>query len=71
MPEPIALGSPIRNGSEEAFKEYEKEVIHHLETWHEIVDYFYSGRLFTCFHVGQMMRDKLLIKLSFPHSESS
>ena len=40
---------------------------HHLETWHEIVDYFYSGRLFTCFKVGEMLRDTLLVKLTFSH----
>ena len=28
---------------------------------------FYNGRLFTCFHVGQMLRETLLVKLSFPH----
>jgi len=63
----ISLADAIHKGSPEAFKKYEREVIHHLETWHEIVDYFYSGRLFTCFHVGQMLRDTLLVKLSFPH----
>ena len=63
----ISLAEAIHKGSPEAFKKYEREVIHHLETWHEIVDYFYSGRLFTCFHVGQMLRDTLLVKLSFPH----
>src|SRR6267142_251110 len=63
----FALADAIHKGSPEAFKKYEREVIHHLETWHEIVDYFYNGRLFTCFHVGQMLRDTLLVKLSFPH----
>jgi len=63
----FSLAEAIRSGTAEAFKDYEREIIHHLETWHEIVDYFYNGRLFTCFHVGQMLRDTLLVKLSFPH----
>src|SRR5205807_4757175 len=63
----FSLAEAIRAGTAKAFKEYEREIIHHLETWHEIVDYFYNGRLFTCFHVGQMLRETLLVKLSFPH----
>jgi flavin-dependent dehydrogenase len=63
----FSLAEAIRKGTPEAMKDYEAEVIHHLETWHEIVDYFYNGRLFTCFHVGQLLRDRLLVKLSFPH----
>jgi hypothetical protein len=31
------------------------------------VGYYYDGRLFTSFSVGQNMRDRLLIKLAFPH----
>jgi flavin-dependent dehydrogenase len=50
-----------------ALQRYEREVKHHLKTWHEIVDYWYNGRLFTCFSVGQKLRDTLLVKLMFPH----
>jgi flavin-dependent dehydrogenase len=63
----VTLAGAISKGTTEAFCEYEREVIHHLKSWHEIVEYFYDGRLFTCFHVGQMMKDNLLVKLSFPH----
>ena len=63
----MALADAIRDGTQPALRRYEREVIHHLETWHEIVDYFYDGRLFTCFHVGQMLRDTLLVKLTFSH----
>jgi len=63
----LLLAAAIRDGSPAAFQRYEREVIHHLQTWHEIVDYFYNGRLFTCFHVGEMLRDTLLVKLSFSH----
>ncbi|MBK7997979.1 MAG: tryptophan 7-halogenase [Verrucomicrobia bacterium] len=61
------LADAMLKGTPDAMKHYEREVIHHLATWHEIVDYFYNGRLFTCFKVGQMLRDTLLVKLTFPH----
>jgi flavin-dependent dehydrogenase len=63
----MALAEAIRTGDTEAFQRYEKDVIHHLRTWHELVSYFYNGRLFTCFYVGQMLRDHFLVRLSFPH----
>ena len=61
------LADAIQNGSPGAFQRYQSEVKHHLETWHEIVDYWYNGRLFTCFKVGEKLRDTLLVKLTFPH----
>ncbi len=61
------LADAIRDGSPAAFQRYQQEATHHLETWQEIVGYFYSGRLFTCFKVGQKLRDTLLVKLTFPH----
>jgi flavin-dependent dehydrogenase len=63
----MLLAEAIRDGTPPAFQRYERDVIHHLETWHEIVEYFYNGRLFTCFHVGEMLRDTLLVKLTFSH----
>jgi flavin-dependent dehydrogenase len=67
MQSAVELADAIGKGTSEAFKEYERHVIHHLKSWHEIVEYFYNGRLFTCFHVGQMLKGNLLVKLSFPH----
>jgi flavin-dependent dehydrogenase len=63
----VILAETIQDGTEKAFRHYELEVIHHLKTWHEIVSYFYDGRLFTCFHVGQIMRNNPFVRLSFPH----
>jgi flavin-dependent dehydrogenase len=63
----VELAGAIRDGAAQAFKNYERGVIHHLKTWHEIVSYFYDGRMFTSFRVGQIMRKNLLIRLSFPH----
>ncbi len=63
----MELAGAILEGTAKSMQRYEEDVIHHLTTWHEIVGYFYSGRLFTCFHVGQKLRDTLLVRLSFPH----
>ena len=63
----VALADAIRAGSHAAFQDYERGVIHHLKTWHEIVNYFYDGRMFTSFRVGEMMRGNPLIKLAYPH----
>lgn len=62
-----ALFDAICDGNAPAFQAYEAGVIHHLKTWHEIVNYFYDGRMFTSFRVGEMMRDNLLIKMAYPH----
>mgnify|MGYP001306830585 CR=1 FL=1 len=61
------LAQAFLDGSPDALRKYEREVKHHLKTWHEIVDYWYNGRLFTCFKVGEKRRDTLLVKLLFPH----
>ena len=63
----FGLAAAIHDGTQEAFHRYQREVIHHLKTWHEIVSYFYDGRLFTCFHVGQILKDNPLMRLAFPH----
>jgi flavin-dependent dehydrogenase len=63
----VALAETIRVGSHEAYQDYERGVIHHLKTWHEIVNYFYDGRMFTSFRVGEMMRGNPLIKMAYPH----
>jgi flavin-dependent dehydrogenase len=61
------LAEAISAGSRNALDHYAEKVTHHLKTWHEIVDYWYNGRLFTCFKVGQKLRDTLLVKVMFPH----
>ena len=61
------LADAIRDGGAAAFQKYERGVIHHLQTWHEIVNYYYDGRMFTSFRVGEMMRKNVLIRMSFPH----
>jgi flavin-dependent dehydrogenase len=67
MTSAFALADAIGNGSKEAFADYEAKVTHHLKIWHEIVGYYYDGRLFTSFKVGEKLRGNLLMKLAFPH----
>jgi flavin-dependent dehydrogenase len=43
-------------GSERALQRYEREAMHSLATWQKLVDYFYDGRLFTLFQVGEVVR---------------
>ena len=64
------LAAAIRKGSPAAFKKYEGEVLHHLEAWHEIVGYFYSGRLFKSFQVGEeLLKTNRLMRMVFPHMQ--
>jgi flavin-dependent dehydrogenase len=63
------LAEIITKGAPEDFRAYEKEVMHHLTTWHEIVGYFYDGRLFTFFRAGEELRENFLMKRIRPHLE--
>jgi flavin-dependent dehydrogenase len=63
----MVLADALCDGRSQAMQHYSDDVLHHLRTWHEIVEYFYNGRLLTCFHVGQMLRETLLVRLIFPH----
>jgi hypothetical protein len=47
------LARAILDGGERAFRRYERHVQRHLRVWQNIVDHFYSGRLFTLFDVGE------------------
>jgi hypothetical protein len=61
------LADAIRDGGTAAYAKYERDVIHHLKTWHEIVSYYYDGRMFTSFRVGEEMRKHLAIRMCYPH----
>ncbi len=64
------LADAIQKGSPRGFKKYESEVLHHLQAWHEIVDYFYSGRLFKSFQVGEeLLKTKWVFRMVFPHMQ--
>ena len=55
-----ALSRALREGSPAALARYEARVQRHLANWHRVVGYFYDGRLFTLFRVGEVMRTRLL-----------
>jgi flavin-dependent dehydrogenase len=63
----MELAEALRAGSRTALEKYERSVIHHLKTWHEIVGYYYDGRMFTSFRVGQMLKDNPIMRMMFPH----
>jgi flavin-dependent dehydrogenase len=63
----VILAGAIEKGTPQALRNYEKEIMHHLESWHEIVSYFYNGRLFTFFRAGEALRNNWFIKLCRPH----
>ncbi len=44
-------------------KRYEEHVSNHLGNWHQTIDHFYNGRLFTLFRVGEVVQGTLLGKL--------
>ena len=52
------LSRTILDGSERAFQRYEAHVARHLEVWQRVVGYWYDGRLFTLFRVGELMRQR-------------
>ncbi|MBW2398451.1 MAG: tryptophan 7-halogenase [Deltaproteobacteria bacterium] len=53
----------IAGGGETEMKRYEKHVIKHLGAWHQTIDHFYSGRLFTLFKVGENVKETIFGKL--------
>lgn len=46
----VALGGPI------AMARYESDVIRNLKIWHDVISWFYNGRLLTLFRVGEEVR---------------
>jgi hypothetical protein len=57
----------IAGGGEPEMKRYEKHVINHLGNWHQTIDHFYSGRLFTLFKVGENVNKSMFWKLMSLH----
>jgi hypothetical protein len=62
----IKLADCIQRGT---LPEYERHVLKHLRSWLQIVAYFYDGRLFSCFRLGQKYRGTALGKMIFPHMD--
>jgi len=58
-----ALAEALLAGGSAALPRYERDVQRNLETWQRLVEYFYDGRLFTLFQVGEIHRQRYPGKL--------
>jgi hypothetical protein len=65
-----SLARAILDGRQAAFARYEREVLHALTVWQRLVDYYYDGRLFTLFMVGQYVEQSFLGKLTSWHMKA-
>jgi len=65
-----SLSQAILDGRQAAFARYEREVLHALTVWQRLVDYYYDGRLFTLFMVGQYVEQSFLGKLTSWHMKA-
>jgi len=65
-----ALADAILEGTPRAFSHYERRILRTLAIWQRVVDYYYDGRLFTLFQVGEYVRQTFVGKLTNRHMES-
>lgn len=57
----------IEDGRPVAFKKYQKAQLSELKAWQQLVDTWYSGRLFTLFKVGEERLDTAFGRFVEPH----
>ena len=57
------LSDALLSDAPGALADYEKVVEHNLDIWHEVIDWFYSGRLLTLFRVGQVVQETWIGRL--------
>lgn len=65
----FAAAEAINNGTEAAFKKYQREQLHELAIWQKLVDTWYSGGLFTLLKVGQDRMDTAFGRFIGPHMQ--
>jgi flavin-dependent dehydrogenase len=65
-----SLAQAILDGRAAAFSRYEREVQRALTIWQRLVDYYYDGRLFTLFQVGEYVEQSILGKLTSWHMKA-
>ena len=65
-----SLAQAILDGRPAAFARYERQVLHALTIWQRLVDYFYDGRLFTLFQVGEYVQQNWIGKLTNWHMQA-
>jgi flavin-dependent dehydrogenase len=65
-----SLARAILDGGAAAFARYEKQVLRALTIWQRLVDYYYDGRLFTLFQVGEYVEQSKVGKLTSWHMKA-
>lgn len=65
----FAAADAIIEGSDAAFKKYQKYQLYELSIWQKLVDTWYSGSLFTLFKVGEDRMDTALGRFLGPHMQ--
>ncbi len=65
----FAAAEAIEEGTDAAFKKYQKYQLYELAIWQKLVDTWYSGSLFTLFKVGQDRMDTALGRYIGPHMQ--
>jgi hypothetical protein len=67
----MLLAKAVLKGTPKAFEQYQKDCTHHLKCWHEIADYFYDGRLFNSFLVGETMKkNHFMLRMWMPYFQA-
>ncbi|HEX2684139.1 MAG TPA: NAD(P)/FAD-dependent oxidoreductase [Ferruginibacter sp.] len=65
----FAAAEAIEEGTDAAFKKYQKFQLYELSIWQKLVDTWYSGSLFTLFKVGQDRMDTAFGRFIGPHMQ--
>ena len=65
-----ALANALLEDTHQFLTRYERQILRTLRIWHRVVEYYYDGRLFTLFQVGEYVRQTLLGRLTNRHMES-
>lgn len=63
------LATALKSGTRRALRRYESHVLKHLKAWQKIIAYYYNGKLFTSFSVGEEVKKSPVGRLVVPHVE--
>lgn len=65
----FAAAKAIEEGTESAFKKYQKQQLYELQIWQKLVDSWYNGSLFTLIKVGEDRLDTAFGRFIGPHMQ--
>lgn len=65
----FAAAKAIDEGTDAAYKKYQKDQLYELRIWQKLVDTWYNGSLFTLFKVGQDRMDTAFGRYIGPHMQ--